>query len=409
MSKPESILQYDGSNYESWSKSVRRHLRSHRDDLWDYVDGTIKMPPALTALSTDEEKAAMKKRNKLNDAAFEIIQITMKPEKQASILSLDLAADAWKKIQEEATTETALSLLHQVRSLFRIRQCDYPDMAAYLAGIENKYQKLMTHKFILPELAISFLMIDGLNEEHAMLKALLFDKEPAKLTIQTVRTRLLEAESTERSGATDGIFYVNHNTKKSLGNKQQQHQSLHRPQTHQGHTTAKNTTTTPPSGAASSTTSDGRLLHSSGLCYHCKKPGHNFYNCHEWKTFQWQKKNPGVPAPNWALLSEFSESTAKLAVTDDTESDSGSDDDQVHAVTLVEVSDSNGDVFVQYISGSKKHPHEMDQHQSPALPSHPAHQTPAPKNITSTSCTPPTEEILHCNFTSTVPLTWIID
>ena len=175
MSKiPTSIKPYDGSNYESWSKDVKRHLNVHKDDLWDFVDGTRKKPTmtsdAAAAASPEdlaEHRKAVKLWEKGNDAAFEIIKLTMREDKQSSIQNLEYAADAWQRIREEATTESMTSAVHQIKALFQTRMTDSTDMATYLADINNKAARIKDNGFPVPDIYLIYVMIDGLPEKHA--------------------------------------------------------------------------------------------------------------------------------------------------------------------------------------------------------------------------------------------------
>ena len=272
------IIPFNGSNYDTWARAVERHLVSHKDDLWDLIDDSNPKPVPASTPPSAAEKVAMKAWRKLNATAFEIIEATMLPEKRKIIQSLDSAKEAWDKVKEEASTESTLSIIHQIKGFVTAKLSDHEDMQAYLAEIDNSYNKLKDNGMVLPELFISYFMIDGLPEKYSLLKALLYDKPATSLTTSFVRTRLLEAASSEKSTAAEEAM-LTRNRGGGFGGQQQR------------------------GGPRAGFKQDGRK---TITCYHCNKVGHIARNCHTFKTAQWKEK---FPVGNFLEPSSFKKRT----------------------------------------------------------------------------------------------------
>ena len=150
------IAKFNGSNYDSWAPSLKRHLIGHPDDLWELVSGESPMPDV--GASDDVRRLWLKK----DAVAFEKIELTMEPPQRETIRTCISAKAAWDRISEEFQQTTTLSLINLLRQFFSVVYEPTRGMQAYCTEITNLNQELVKDDINLPGILLSFVMLNGL-------------------------------------------------------------------------------------------------------------------------------------------------------------------------------------------------------------------------------------------------------
>ena len=257
----------DGDNYHSWKFNMRMYLIGK--DVWDYVDGTEKLPDE----PSEEEK---KKFRKNDNQALSAICLNVKPALQIYVRNAKTAKEAWDSLSGHFEEKTLSKKIDYRKQLYACKLSSGTTMEAHLNRLKTIAEHLEALKDPVSDKDLVMILVSSLPDSYNNFVTALESLKEEELKWTYVRDRLMAEYDRKKGGdgkgnsRGDDALYAGNGGNNFKGNGKK---------------------------FSSNSKPWQKNFHSEKECHHCHQKGHIRRDCAKWKSSK-SGNNGGGAATN---------------------------------------------------------------------------------------------------------------
>jgi hypothetical protein len=186
------VSVFDGSNYLTWSDSMRAWLRSQ--GFWQVVSGAELKPillPQATAVQTTEIGARITAWENKNDQAFGSIVLRLAPSLRQHANTKTTAKQVWELLATDYGVDGPSQAFIDFRTAITIKiPANNPSPS--ISQMADKFQRLTAQNIAIPELVQAMVLLTAMPRDYDSLSStVLLTTEASQLTFKLVRDHIV--------------------------------------------------------------------------------------------------------------------------------------------------------------------------------------------------------------------------
>ena len=223
-----SILMFDGTNYQNWSRMVSAYLKTQ--GLWSYVSGITEEPPVVANPGTihssatpseiathetllKEYEAAKTKADAWNiedDKAMGIITLKLTPSMQ--YLLKKFSKETWENIKKLFDTPRAAGIFVHFRAAINFKMDEKKDPSVQISKLQTAVDNLSANKFEINKKMQAMIVLASLpNGWDSVAATILATNKASDLTLARIMPVLQEEWQRRRSRWEKSVHFTRTN------------------------------------------------------------------------------------------------------------------------------------------------------------------------------------------------------